>query len=131
MLGAAVAVNFILLVPLFLSGTAFMQYFDTAWLSLFSIGRFSAGAKPMSLDVSMFGEWLAPLGLFVFVCLRRRQLWPFVAWLLCDFAGSIASGDYFAHQFKQLIPSMAVCAGVSLAIIFSGYPAKKPAARRI
>ena len=117
MLSGAVAVNALLLLPILLSGGTLHNYFAIVWYSLLNVA--TANHKDTMISWIMLVEWLPPLVFFVALTIRRREAWPFLLWLAADFAGSNASGAYYIHQFKQLIPSVALCAGLAMQRVFA------------
>jgi hypothetical protein len=63
--------------------------------------------------------WFLP-GVLWFVLDKKSANSPaarkmLLLWLLCDFIGVNASAQYFPHQFKQIIPSLALVCGLSCA----------------
>ncbi len=117
----------IVLIPLFLSGVTLWDYIDGAWLILFQGGT----AAPFSIRiVKGYNFWFRSEGVlfwplvFMFIVqyrgLREAGV-PFlgiVLWMALDFLGANASGYYYGHQLKQLVPPVALAGGIAIAQIF-------------
>ncbi len=107
------------LIPLLCSGVSLNDYIDGAWLILRNSGS-SAGLKT---HIHHFIRiWLGSrmLSLYPFLLLfflqseliRKKYIIGLLIWLFFDFLGVNASGHYFGHQIKQLIPSLSIVIGI-------------------
>jgi len=106
--------------PVFLSGATFAQYYDSVWQSLIT-SRFS-DTHFSGYFMQEWGRWLPLFTCSLLLIILRQGRLLFV-WLMMDIAGVCASGNYFPHQFRQLIPTMALCAGCGLSAFTN---ARKP-----
>ncbi|MFA5161071.1 MAG: glycosyltransferase family 39 protein [Elusimicrobiales bacterium] len=123
--GGALAVNIAAEIPLLACGGYWRQYFDCAWLSLFKLLRVpgaataSAGGHWRMFVERWSGWWWFAPPLAVFAALLGRIRYGCAAgiWLLADFCGANLSGDYYTHQFKQVIPSLALACGLAASAV--------------
>lgn len=117
------------LIPLLAAGVSVREYIDGAWLILMDKGSHGTVTRTRAW---VNRPWLVPalhrLGYAAafFLGLRRRVVgrgipWaPIALWMLLDTAGAFASGFYFPHQFKQVVPSMALGGGIVAGMIPAG-----------
>jgi hypothetical protein len=115
------------LAPLLVAGVSLAEYWQGAWLLLFDPGSGLTGlgprlqrlwgkmAHPLSTLTVLFGAFL--------LCRRplvaRNVAWGAIAvWSAFEWLGVSASGYFFAHQFRQVVPVLSLAAGVlaSLAV---------------
>lgn len=125
MIAGAGAATLASLLPLWLAGVSFREYLEGAWLLLRDRG---SGGQPPLQRTSVHRPWnvypmpllMALAGLFLLLRwpIRRRGVpWgPVVIWILLDAAGATASGNNFPHQYKQVVPSVAMAGGVLVAM---------------
>lgn len=123
----AVLVTAASLVPLWIAGVAFREYVGGAWLILLDPGSGNPlPGSPLERLITHEVWRKSPLLLLVavaavFLGLRRRLTrhgvpWGAVAlWIVLDTSGALAARSFFAHHFKQLVPAMAVAAGILVA----------------
>ena len=120
--------------PLFVTGVSLREYWEGAWLILLQPGAATEAAITHRLYVGLVKWSSAEMRLFLpfLLCL----LWMFVRnpakrfaagalliWIFLDFLGVNASGRYYSHQFKQILPSLCVMAGfVSGEFIEKSFP---------
>lgn len=113
--------TFISIFPVLQSGGSFKDYIDGAWLILLNSGSSAVLSVRLSGFLSIF-IFSRIVSLFVFILLIFRYKFLlhnsfFVAlliWFLIDFVGVIASGNYYGHQIKQMMPSLSIIIGVLL-----------------
>ncbi|MEI6347760.1 MAG: glycosyltransferase family 39 protein [Bacteroidota bacterium] len=108
-------------IPLLLSGVSFNDYFDGAWLILSN----SASSAPSVVRLNGFIHlWLNsrivifyPLLFLIFIqrdLIKKKYFLGLIFWLVLDFIGVNASGYYYGHQVKQLMPALALIVGILL-----------------
>jgi 4-amino-4-deoxy-L-arabinose transferase-like glycosyltransferase len=109
------------LVPLLLAGVSLAEYWQGAWLLLLDPG---SGISGLQLRVlRLWAKLIHPVStlmlLFVVFLLSRRRLvargvaWGAIAvWCGFEWLGVSASGYFFLHQFRQVVPALAVAAGI-------------------
>ena len=124
-LGTIVALIFFYLI-LFFSGVTFNEYIHGAWGILFNSGSQVGGLDTQIskfLNLFLFSR-LALFLPIIIVFLFNRKLIPrpmyiiLGLWYLFDFIGSNASGYYYGHQIKQLLPSLSLIVGIVLSNFF-------------
>ena len=116
--------------PLILSGVPVEEYYRAVWISPRYAG--ATNASVFQRIMGFFGTW-QDTQLLVFVPLmglfaaQRRLLMAagvpvagWVAWLLFDFLGANASGNYYGHQLKQAIPPLALVCGLGIRAVLRG-----------
>jgi hypothetical protein len=106
-------------------GTKFGDYMDGTFLSLLGLlHNAGSGARSswhlwFGQGLRLWGLWLVfavPVALFALSIPRRRENGIFILlWLAADFAGVNLSGDYYRHQFRQLVPALALICGMVIA----------------
>jgi len=114
------------LVPFLVFGGSLSQYFNAAWVSLLNLHI--SYAKPLDLHsrfegfVALIGFWIPFFSSALLLPVVRRELgvtkWfslSCLLWLLFDLLATLSSGEYYKHQFKQLIPAVALCSGLGIA----------------
>ena len=114
--------TFISLIPIFLSGVSFMEYFNGVWLILLK-----HGPGPSLLHRIQFFRQLWLESRFVYFypfllllvlqgnLLKNKYILGLLIWLFLDFVGVNASGYYFGHQLKQIMPSLSLIIGILIA----------------
>jgi len=109
------------LLPLLAAGVGPVDYVQGAWLILLDPG--SARWTVAERAVRFWARFEHPLSSLLvaagaFVLLRRRlpvDAGParlLLAWIAIDLAGVCASGNFYGHHFKQVVPPAALAAGV-------------------
>ncbi|NHZ85254.1 MAG: hypothetical protein GWP19_05170 [Planctomycetia bacterium] len=110
------------MIPLWLSNVTINEYINGAWLILFD-----EGSTPSFINRFIFSRelWLESrldfFYPFLFLLVFQQNLLkkPFfiglLIWLIFDFIGVNASGYYFGHQIKQLMPSLSIIIGILIA----------------
>ena len=112
------------IVPLLLSRVTIQDYLHGAWLILLQPGS-SAPSFQYRVVTALWAldqvdlQLYLPLLLLVVLLYRpiRQQVVPLlglVGWLCVDVLAANASGSYFAHQMRQILPAMAVLGGIGL-----------------
>lgn len=114
-----ICATFLALLPLLLSGTHLSDYFYGAWRLLLYGDHFSLNER-----VRLFIKiWSGPEArlllflplLFIVVAQKRDYFWPLFVWAVFCFLGVNLSGNYYGHQFKQLVPPIALMSGIFIA----------------
>jgi hypothetical protein len=117
------------LVPLLLAGVSVAEYWQGAWLLLFDPGSGLDGVAPRLARLwARFAHPLGPLVvLFVLFLAARNRLaarevaWGAIAvWAAFEWLGVSASGYFFAHQFRQVVPALSLAAGALATLAVSG-----------
>jgi len=113
--------TFLSLAPLLFSNVSLREYIDGAWLILLNPG---SSASAMLRIKGFFHIFLNSrivvfypfLGLFIGQSdlIKHRYFIGLLIWMLFDFIGVNASGYYYGHQIKQLIPSLSIIIGILL-----------------
>lgn len=122
LIGAGVLVSTLVgLFPLLISGVSVMDYIDGAWLILLNSGSMATLVDRM---YRFFGIWFGSrITVFYFPLLilalypkilKKRYFIFLLIWLFFDFLGVNASGNYFGHHLKQLMPSLSLIVGILL-----------------
>lgn len=122
LLGLGVIIStFFSLVPLLVSNVSLKEYIDGAWLILLNSG---SSASTMSHIKGFFSVFLNSrivvfypfFGLFIGQSdlIKNRYFMGLLIWMFFDFIGVNASGYYYGHQIKQLIPSVSIIIGILL-----------------
>ncbi len=114
--------SIISIIPLVISNVTITEYINGAWLLLFDDGstptllnRFlSARALWLESRIVFFYPFLLFLILQTHL-LKRKYIIGLIIWLLFDFIGVNASGYYFGHQIKQIVPSLSILIGIIIA----------------
>lgn len=109
------------MIPLWLAGVSAAEYWRGAWLILLDPGSsvHTLGGRVAQFQ-RRFRDPITTLTIvFGIFLLCRRPLvargvpWgALVAWCGVDWVGVLASGWFFPHQFKQVIPALSACAGI-------------------
>ncbi len=60
---------------------------------------------------------------------QRATLYALLGWFVCDLIAVNATGSYYGHQMRQLLPAMALMGGVILAELFHAQMAAEPLGR--
>ncbi|MFK2819848.1 glycosyltransferase family 39 protein [Flavobacteriaceae sp. LMIT009] len=111
---------------LFFSGVTLYEYIDGAWAILFNSGSRIGGVQSQLSNffkmffLSRMVIFLPIIALFIFnrKAISRLTYIILVVWFLFDFIGANASGYYYGHQIKQLLPALALVAGILLSNLF-------------
>jgi len=112
--------------PLLFSGLGLMDYIQGGWLILLQEGL---SPDPGERTWKLFQAWSQNKVLlfypFLFLFLINKSnlqrsgvpFWGLLTWMFFSFLAVNASGRYYGHQFKQLIPSLSVTSGIALAFL--------------
>ena len=117
------------LILLLVSGITIADYSKEVWLVLLQKG---GGAE---LDITSriwtfitkwrYSEMILFYPLVLLFIIQRKRIrdnnipfWGIIFWLSLDFLGVNASGFYFGHQFKQVMPSLAIASGIAISMLF-------------
>jgi hypothetical protein len=126
-LGISIA-TFLSYFVLFFYGVSFYEYINEAWYILLNSGSkvndVSVYFKGF-LNVFLFSRFvvLYPLFLLFFFQkgIRLKKLYAvLLIWFLLDFIGVNASGYYYGHQIKQLLPPLTIIISIGIAHWLSG-----------
>ena len=135
---------YISLIPLLLSGVTIADYWRGAWLILVEEGS-RQGAMNTSIGsriVEFFHIWrysemilFYPLVLLFIIQKKRIRdnnipFFGIIFWVIWDFLAVNASGNYYGHQLKQLIPSLALASGIAISTYFQENWFKAPNKRK-
>ena len=127
LVAGVLAATVVSILPLLFTGVSIIQYIHGAWLTLLKSGSSLSSDNRV---LYFLGAWsrpglsplypLAALVLFNSKKLRGKGIpWlVFVLWILFDFIAVNSSGFYYGHQFKQLLPSIALGGGLVLSTLF-------------
>jgi 4-amino-4-deoxy-L-arabinose transferase-like glycosyltransferase len=128
--GVTLAVAAAYLFLLFNDGVSFYDYMNQAWFILFN-----SGSKIDSIEkhlvnffrvffISKLVFFIPIVGIFFFkikqLIVLRPVLMLMSLWFVFDFIGANASGYYFGHQLRQLLPSLSIV----IAIVIYHYAIK-------
>jgi hypothetical protein len=124
------------IVPLLLAGVPLRAYLDGAWLILTGAGT-SAGSGTLHLlrgimTANALHVQLALLLALVLLALRTRlaaqraTLFGLLGWFACDFLAVNATGTYYGHQLRQMLPTLALLGGIALTELFAAQWAQEP-----
>src|SRR5262249_47875371 len=126
------------------SGVTIADYWRGAWLILVEDGSRQGAMNTFigSRIVEFFHIWrysemllFYPLVL-LFIIQKKRMIdnnipsFGIIFWIICDFLALNASGNYYGHQLKQLIPSLALASGVAISTYFQGNWLQEPERRK-
>lgn len=111
---------FISYIILLLNGVSFYDYIEGAWLILLNSG---SKAPDFEISFSNFSRVFFSLRficfhpiLILFFILRKKLkdgvFKMLLIWLCFDFIGVNASGYYYGHQIKQILPVLAIISGI-------------------
>ncbi len=114
---ASMALSYLILC---FNGVSLYDYFEGAWLILLN-----SGSKAPNFKVHIDNFWNNLIAskfvifyLFIALFFFQKQLqqkpffWGIVLFFVLDFVGVNASGYYYGHQIKQVIPSLSIIAGI-------------------
>jgi hypothetical protein len=117
--------------PILFSGVSMKEYIDGAWLILLKQGEGSHASSIISYIRGFFRAWLysriAIYHFFLFLLILKRDLVKnryfigLLIWMLFDFLGTSASGHYYPHQIKQIVPSISIIIGIVLSSLLMDY----------
>jgi 4-amino-4-deoxy-L-arabinose transferase-like glycosyltransferase len=118
-LGVTLSISLSILI-LFIYGVSFLDYIEGAWLILFN-----SGSKVSSFEIQiahffdkLIGSRFVFFYFFVFLFFYQKKLvnkplfYGILLWFVFDFIGVNASGYYYGHQIKQVIPSLSLMGGM-------------------
>lgn len=114
------------IVPLLLSGASLGGYWYGAWQLLLTGGTAGASGSRVTGFLDSFWSENSRMGLFypglIYFVWKLKPLksgnvpvFVLLAWALLDFVGANASGRYYPHQLRQILPSWALICGISIA----------------
>jgi hypothetical protein len=121
------------LLPLLASGVSVAQYWQGAWLILLEPG--TGNPNLQNRIQRAFATWMRKdllwlyLPLLVFIVQKRSAqthgipYWGILAWLALEFAGTNASGFYYGHHLKQVMPPLAIASGLGIALVLERWRA--------
>lgn len=98
------------------------DYLDGAWVILMNSGSKVIDVKTHFFNFFnklIFSRFLI-FYIFLFLFLFQKDLrtrtfyWGIILWFVLDFVGVNASGNYYGHQIKQVIPVLVIIAGIVL-----------------
>ncbi len=116
------------LIALIASGTTFTEFLHQAWLVLLHEGG-GAELKITKRVWNFISAWrysemilFYPLVLLFIIQKKRIEdnkipFWGIIFWIIFDFIGVNASGFYFGHQFKQLVPPLSLASGIAISVL--------------
>jgi len=109
------------IVPLLISGVSIMEYINGAWLLLLDDGSTPDFTKRfvMARELWLNSRIVLYYPILLFVVLlpdlfKNKYFILLIIWLLLDFIGVNASGYYFGHQLRQIMPSLSIIIGIIL-----------------
>lgn len=125
----AIVATYVSLIPLFLYGISMVDYFEGAWLILLSPGsaNYSIYYRYIGFKFIFFHTRLVlfyPLFVLLYCkrkLFRERYFLVLISWFMLDFLGANASGNYYGHQILQIMPSLAVIAGILISKTLSDF----------
>ncbi len=131
------------LIPLLAGGVGVWEYIQGAWLVYFGPVAVSystsaadriAGFRHAWLRTDMI-LWVPLLFLFFLQYRRARSACIPVAgiglWVLFEFLGVNISGNYYGHQFKQVVPPLAVASGIAMSLLIRRFARGESQSRRL
>lgn len=114
----------IFLLPVFFSGVSLKEYFDGAWLILLNPGSSNSIVERLYLSIDVWFEsritifWLIiPMLMYQKDLIKKRYFIGLLSLLILDFIGANASGNFYGHQIKQIIPSISIITAILLSQI--------------
>lgn len=122
LISGCIFTTFLILIPLFISGVGLNDYFYGAWVILLN-----NGSHNNFLDgfYEFFNVWtnsrivtFYPLIILLFFnkeLFRDKYFLLMIIWLFFEFIGINASGYFFEHQIKQLVPALSLITGILIA----------------
>lgn len=120
--------TFISIIPLLISKVSFINYINGAWFLLLDDGSTPSLIKRFisfrhlwfDSKLVLFYPFLS-LIIFQSYLLKKKYFIGLLIWSIFDFIGANASGYYFAHQIKQIIPSFSLVIGIILANLIQSH----------
>lgn len=109
--------------PLYLSGITFADYVKGAWLILLNEGSSASILYHFSgfLRIFRYTDMIIFLPFLFYFLYHRKNIFLkydyvniILVWFFADFIGINASGFFFGHQIKQIIPVLALIAGITI-----------------
>jgi hypothetical protein len=120
-LGCLTSISISILI-LYFNNVTLHNYLDGAWIILIN-----SGSKVLDIKTHFFNFYnklivsrFLIFYFFIILFLFQREFrskpffWGIIIWFVLDFAGVNASGYYYGHQIKQVIPSLAIMAGIGM-----------------
>ncbi len=112
-------ITFASILPILLSGGAINDYIDGAWLILLNSGSsanfsnyFDSFLNTIVLSrIALLFSFLLLIFKFKPLLKDKTFLW-LLLWFVIDFIGVNASGHYYGHQIKQMMPSLSIIIGI-------------------
>jgi len=112
------------ILPILFSGVSISEYTKGSWLILADSGStpdlsariLSARTLWLNSRIVFFYPFLI-LIVLVPQLLRKKSFIALLIWLAYDFIGVNASGYYFGHQIKQLMPALSITIGIIISEI--------------
>lgn len=117
-LGCITSISILQLI-LYFSGVSFSDYFEGAWLILLNSG------SKATFKTHVYNLWKALIAsrfiiYYLFILLfwfQKKSIpkilfWGLILWFVFDFIGVNASGYYYGHQIKQVMPSLSIITGI-------------------
>ncbi|MGK0253195.1 MAG: hypothetical protein ACI9OE_000657 [Mariniflexile sp.] len=113
----SISISFLIL---YFHNVTFHDYLNGAWIILMNSGSKVLDIKTHlsnfhnKLIISRFLIFYFFILLFLFQKEFRAKpfFWGIILWFVLDFAGVNASGNYYGHQIKQVIPALAIIVGI-------------------
>lgn len=107
---------------LYFYGVTFYEYIEGAWLILLNSGSKISEVKEHLenfMNIFVFSRFVLFYPFLLLFFIQRRVLNKeffivLLIWLVFDFIGVNASGYYYGHQVKQLLPSLSIMAGIGI-----------------
>jgi hypothetical protein len=125
MLISSIFIHFVLLLPVFISGVTFSEYFEGAWLILLNTGTYQRGVQPL---YDFFKVWTQsrivilfigiPLLMYSKKLLRKPYIIGFLIWIFLDFVSISLVGNLFGHQLKQIYLPLSIIFSIAFAELF-------------
>ena len=120
-LGTAIAIALTIL-PLYFSDVSLQEYTEGTWLILLKSGSSTSSLKTHIMGFfKIWGESRIVIFYpFLYLSFLHRSILKnthftgLFVWLLFDFIGANASGNYYGHQIKQIMPSLSIIVGVTI-----------------
>ncbi|HOX23908.1 MAG TPA: glycosyltransferase family 39 protein, partial [Elusimicrobiales bacterium] len=119
-MAGVVAVNLAAVLFFLAQGSTLSAYFKWVWFFASDYGTYSKSLEVWAENFFFaWRPWLVFLPVLVFFFLTPRSgaecsasfRRVIILWLMCDFTAVNLSGRYFPHQFRQLVPSLALVCG--------------------
>lgn len=110
---------------LYFYGVSFYDYIEGAWLILFNSGSKITGiCEHFSnfINALVFSRFVLFYPIIIWFLWKKNFLnhshkMLLILWLLFDFVGVNASGYYFGHQLKQMLPAFSIIVAISISFL--------------